>query len=77
MVLISENIIIFYFTLVSVPDKIDIVLLKDMYLKILISPRKMDTPAQFWNILDHPARSEKSVNTSGSANNPFSMYDAW
>ena len=33
----------------------------------------MDTPAQFWNILDHPAKSEKSVKTSGSANNPFNM----
>jgi hypothetical protein len=47
-----------------------------MYLKILINPRKMETPAQFWNIFDHPARSEKSVNTSGSANKPLSINDA-
>ena len=66
-----------YPTRVSVPDKIDIVLLNEMYLKILISPKKIETPAQFWNIFDHPAKSEKSVNTSGSANNPFSIYDAW
>ena len=64
-------------TRVSVPDKIDIVLLNEMYLNILISPRKMETPAQFWKIFDHPAKSEKSVKTSGSANNPFNMKDAW
>ena len=34
-------------TLVKVPESIDIVLLNEIYLKILINPRKMETPAQF------------------------------
>ena len=35
------------FDMKKVPESIDIVLLNEIYLKILINPRKMETPAQF------------------------------
>ena len=51
----------------SVPASCDMVLLKEMYLKILMTPRNTVIAASFWNVCDVTARYVKSANFSGSA----------